>query len=207
LAAKEHFFEVIVAPEFSHGALRLLEARWANVRLLRVGDVSHQPARTNKHHGLEFKSMPGGVLVQEQDTCFTKESDLKLMAGPAPSRDQLTCARFLECVGRSLLSNAIVVGGPGEAAGSLHMYGAGAGQMDRVTSCRIAVEKAGDLARGAVAYSDAFFPFADGPEVLVRAGVKVIVHPGGSKRDEDTFSLCARAGVTCLTTGTRHFRH
>jgi phosphoribosylaminoimidazolecarboxamide formyltransferase/IMP cyclohydrolase len=79
--------------------------------------------------------------------------------------------------------------------------------VDRVTACRLAVEKAGERARGAVAVSDAFFPFPDGPRVLVEAGVKMIVHPGGSKRDGETFALCAEHGVTCMTTGTRRFRH
>ncbi|HBS28298.1 MAG TPA: bifunctional phosphoribosylaminoimidazolecarboxamide formyltransferase/inosine monophosphate cyclohydrolase, partial [Phycisphaerales bacterium] len=83
----------------------------------------------------------------------------------------------------------------------------GAGQMDRVTSCRLATEKAGALARGAIGVSDAFFPFSDGPEILIRAGVTTIVHTGGSKRDQDTFDLCDRHGVTVLTTGVRHFRH
>jgi phosphoribosylaminoimidazolecarboxamide formyltransferase/IMP cyclohydrolase len=79
--------------------------------------------------------------------------------------------------------------------------------MDRVTACRLAVEKAGPLAHGGIAASDAFFPFPDGPDLLIRAGVTTIVHPGGSKRDQDTFDLCERHAVTCLTTGVRHFRH
>ena len=91
------------------------------------------------------------------------------------------------------------------------LLGAGAGQMDRVASCRIAIEKAGDrlAVDGApiIAASDAFFPFPDGPERLIDAGVRCIVHPGGAKRDEETFALCEERGVTCLLTGTRHFRH
>ena len=111
----------------------------------------------------------------------------------------------MEPIARSLLSNAVCLGR--EDAGSLRLVGAGAGQMDRVTSCRLACEKAADTARGTLAYSDAFFPFADGPEILIAAGVTTIVHPGGSKRDDDTFALCNAKGVTCLTTGIRHFRH
>lgn len=87
------------------------------------------------------------------------------------------------------------------------MFGGGAGQMDRLTSCRLACEKAGPLAKGSIAYSDAFFPFSDGPQVLIDAGVRVIVHPGGSKRDPDTFKLCEDRGVSCVVTGMRHFRH
>ena len=87
------------------------------------------------------------------------------------------------------------------------MFGAGAGQMDRVTSCRLAVAKAGELARGACVFSDAFFPFADGPTILADAGVKCIMHPGGSKRDQETFDLCTQRGISCVISGLRHFRH
>lgn len=79
--------------------------------------------------------------------------------------------------------------------------------MDRVAACRLAVAKAGDRAAGAVAVSDAFFPFPDGPEILAEAGVAMIVHPGGSKRDDETFDLCRARGITCMTTGVRRFRH
>jgi len=200
LAARENFFEVIVAPEFSSDALAALRSRWANVRLLRVGGLdgaASQPA------GLEFRSIAGGVLVQERDTALA--GDFERRAGPAPTPAQLRAARFLEATGRSLFSNAVLIGG--DLGDAVAMFGAGAGQMDRVTSCRIAVEKAGARAKGAVAYSDAFFPFADGPGVLIGAGVSCIVHAGGSKRDQETFDACERAGVACLTTGLRHFRH
>jgi phosphoribosylaminoimidazolecarboxamide formyltransferase/IMP cyclohydrolase len=114
-------------------------------------------------------------------------------------------AAFLTAVVKHLKSNAVCIGRDGQ------LYGAGAGQMDRVASCRNAVEKAGARIREgsgiAVAASDAFFPFDDGPRLLIDAGVKCIVHPGGSKRDEDTFKLCEERGVTCLVTGARRFRH
>ena len=93
---------------------------------------------------------------------------------------------------------------------TLSVIGAGFGQVDRVTACRHAVERAGARLRSAgapAAASDAFFPFPDGPAILIEAGVRCIVHPGGSKRDQETTDLCARHGVTCLLTGTRHFRH
>lgn len=121
-------------------------------------------------------------------------------------------AAFALAVVKHLKSNAVCI-----AAGR-QLWGAGAGQMDRVASCRIAVDKArarlsGDVpaagGTGAmpVAASDAFFPFSDGPQLLIDAGVRCIVHPGGSKRDEDTFAACDKAGVTCLISGSRHFRH
>jgi phosphoribosylaminoimidazolecarboxamide formyltransferase/IMP cyclohydrolase len=87
------------------------------------------------------------------------------------------------------------------------LVGAGAGQMDRVASCHLAIEKAGDRARGAMVGSDAFFPFRDGPDLLIGAGVKGIVQPGGSKKDDDTIAVCNEAGVILMFTGQRHFRH
>ncbi len=204
LRDKDVFLEVIVAPRFSPGALEMLRARWANVRLLNVGDLDRGAASPS----VEYRSIPGGLLVQERDTLLAA-AEHEHKAGPPPTADQLRIAAFLEAPCRALFSNAVVLGGSfkGSAGPGVAMFGAGAGQMDRVTSCRLAVAKAGTRAPGSVAYSDAFFPFADGPQVLIDAGVKVIVHPGGSKRDQDTFELCEKMGVTCLTTGVRHFRH
>src|SRR5690606_32492239 len=134
-------------------------------------------------------------------------------AGPAPSHTQLAVAAFLEAAVRFVSSNAVVIGGfaddvtPTGAPGPMRLFGVGSGQVDRVTACRIAADKAGPRAHGAVAVGDAFFPFDDGPRILIDAGVSVIVHPGGSKRDQDTFDLCNARGVTCLTTGIRHFKH
>ncbi|MCC6676016.1 MAG: bifunctional phosphoribosylaminoimidazolecarboxamide formyltransferase/IMP cyclohydrolase [Phycisphaerales bacterium] len=213
----ELFLEVIVAPSFSPGALEKLRARWANIRLLEVGvlAVPTRPASTD--HGLfgpphlELRPVPGGLLAQQPDEKLARGAEVIHAAGPAPSTDQLRAAAFLEVVARSLTSNAIAIGGPAPESRStppgLRLFGAGAGQMDRVAACRIAVQKAGPLAHGAIAFSDAFFPFSDGPQVLIDAGVTTLVHPGGSKRDPDTFELCNQRGVTCLTTGLRHFRH
>jgi phosphoribosylaminoimidazolecarboxamide formyltransferase/IMP cyclohydrolase len=200
LNTKDIFLEVIVAPDFDPDALAILRARSANLRLLRVGPEHPDP------EPLEFRSIPDGVLVQERDRRLARLDEYTLRAGPTPSDADLRLARFLECVARSLVSNAVCIGalGPGDAP---MLVGAGAGQMDRVTACRLAVEKAGRHAKGGVAFSDAFFPFPDGPEILLDAGVRIIVHPGGSKRDDETFALCAARGAACLTTGLRHFRH
>lgn len=207
LTDKSVFLEVVAAPRFTKGAIAILQAKSANVRLLSCGFPIARPGERT----LEARSIPGGLLVQESDRRLTQAGELVHAAGPAPTPAQVTAALALEPVVRSLLSNAVLIGGMGRVAGSagesVSLFGAGAGQMDRVTSCRLAVEKAGARANGAVAVSDAFFPFADGPEILIAAGVKVLVHPGGSKRDQDTFDLCNRRGVTCLTTGLRHFRH
>ena len=203
LTDKSIFLEVIIAPSFTPGAVDILKAKSANVRLLACGGASPSaPA-------IESRSIPSGLLVQGRDTRLIARAELVHAAGPAPTAEQLDAALFLEPVARALLSNAVLIGGrpAGAPDGVYRSFGAGAGQMDRVTACRIAVEKAGDHAQGAIAFSDAFFPFADGPRILIDAGVKVLVHPGGSKRDQDTFDLCAQRGVTCLTTGVRHFRH
>lgn len=194
------FLEVLIAPSFEADALDALQSRWKNLRLLAVGDV------LRAGDARELRSIPGGFLAQSRDRQHPAASDWTHAAGPKPAADLLAAAAAMETVVRALSSNAVCIGGP-DASGAVSLAGAGAGQMDRVASCRIAVEKAGGRAQGGVAASDAFFPFADGPELLIDAGVKLIVHPGGSKRDQDTLDLCEKHGVTCMTTGVRHFRH
>jgi phosphoribosylaminoimidazolecarboxamide formyltransferase/IMP cyclohydrolase len=197
------FLELVIAPEFEPEALEMIAKRWANVRVMAVGERAGSAARK-----LEFRSVPGGMLAQDRDTTVSHPGQWEHKAGPAPTRPDLLAAAFLETVCRHVTSNAIVVGGfdPG-SPDVVRLFGIGSGQVDRVSACRLAVGKAGPLAKGAVAVGDAFFPFDDGPRVLADAGVKVIVHPGGSKRDEDTFKLCAERQICCMTTGTRHFRH
>lgn len=204
LCRNDVFLEVIVAPSFSDAALEQLRARWANVRLLAVGELRDLPVPP-----VECKFVPGGLLVQECDRALASAAEISHRAGPAPIDTTIQIAGFLEAVCRALTSNAIVIGGvsPERGPSCVRVFGAGAGQMDRVNACRIARRKAGKLAKGAVAFSDAFFPFPDGPKKLINAGVTTIAHPGGSKRDQDTFDLCQQSGVTCLTTGMRHFRH
>jgi phosphoribosylaminoimidazolecarboxamide formyltransferase/IMP cyclohydrolase len=199
IVAGEKFLEVVVAPSYDADALEILRARWKNARLLAVGPVSAVPK------SVLVRSIAGGFLAQEADTHAIVAEDFQLAAGPEPSAEVLRDAAFLTAVVKHLKSNAVCIGRGGQ------LYGAGAGQMDRVASCRNAVEKAGARVREgsgvAVAASDAFFPFDDGPRLLIDAGVKCIIHPGGSKRDEDTFRLCAERGVSCLVTGVRRFRH
>jgi phosphoribosylaminoimidazolecarboxamide formyltransferase / IMP cyclohydrolase len=199
IVAGEKFLEVVVAPSYDADALEILRARWKNARLLAVGPVSAVPK------SVLVRSIAGGFLAQEADTHAIVEEDFQLAAGPEPSAEVLRDAAFLTAVVKHLKSNAVCIGRGGQ------LYGAGAGQMDRVASCRNAVEKAGVRVREgsgvAIAASDAFFPFDDGPRLLIEAGVKCLVHPGGSKRDEDTFRLCAERGVSCLVTGVRRFRH
>jgi len=200
ICADDRFFEVIVAPAYHADALDKLRARWANVRLMQVGDRPGSTARK-----LDYRSVPGGMLVQDRDNRATDPTKWQHTAGPKPSEAQVSAGALLMSAVRALSSNAVAIGGPSNSGFAL--FGAGAGQMDRLASCRIATEKAGDRAKGAVAASDAFFPFDDGPRILAEAGVKTIIHPGGSKRDQDTFDLCDKHGITCLVTGQRHFRH
>lgn len=205
LVQKDIFLEVVVAPGYSAEGLEKLKARSANIRLLEVGAF---PKLAEGAVHLEQKLIPGGLLVQERDQRLTRHDEYQHRAGPIASEETLVVAAFMEAVTRSLLSNAVAIGGHSpQRPHAIRLFGAGAGQMDRVTSCRIAVEKAGANAKGGLAYSDAFFPFNDGPTILANAGVTTIVHPGGSKRDQDTFDLCQTRGITCLVTGIRHFRH
>lgn len=224
------FLEVIVAPSFAPEAAEALKLHSKMVRLLalrdEVAEFRDEEMRQyfEKQQTHTFKRIPGGLLVQTRDDVIADTAQWQHKAGPAPTSQQLRDAAVIETIAKHLTSNAIAIGGreptdEGDPLGyGVRLFGAGAGQMDRVNACRIAIEKAGPLARvgaggapgaggGAIAASDAFFPFPDGPELLINAGVKVIVHPGGSKRDDETFSLCERKGVTCLVTGVRHFRH
>ena len=195
------FLEVVLAPSFDPEASKLLAERWPNCRLLAVG-----PLDDLGRSGLAIRSVPGGLLAQERDTHPFSPDDLRHAAGPAASDELRMAASLAWTVVKHLKSNAVCI------ASGQRLLGAGAGQMDRVAACRIAIEKAGDLATVAangpiIAASDAFFPFEDGPTHLADAGVTCIIHPGGSKRDDETFALCEARGMTCLLTGVRHFRH
>jgi phosphoribosylaminoimidazolecarboxamide formyltransferase/IMP cyclohydrolase len=145
------------------------------------------------------------MLVQDRDIQPISTGAWQHAAGPAPTEADVRLGAFLVACVRALSSNAVVLGG--FDASGMRVFGSGAGQMDRVNACRVAIAKAGMLASGSVAVSEAFFPFPDGPALLIDAGVRTIIHPGGSKRDAETFALCDQRGVTCLITGTRHFRH
>ncbi|MFI4916197.1 MAG: bifunctional phosphoribosylaminoimidazolecarboxamide formyltransferase/IMP cyclohydrolase [Phycisphaerales bacterium JB060] len=204
LSARDLFLEVIVAPGFEEDALERLRERWKTTRLIPVGD-----AQGGSGAHIMVRTLPGGALAQEIDAMRPDPASWTLAAGPEPGEQTLAACAALVCVGRALTSNAVAVGGRSPDGAAL--YGAGAGQMDRVTSCRLAIQKAGDRVRscegGGIAASDGFFPFSDGPAILIDAGVRTIVQPGGSKRDDETIELCQREGVSLLMTGVRHFRH
>lgn len=190
------FTEVVAAPGFEDGALEVLAAK-KNIRLL-VVDSQGVPST-------EFRQVSGGLLVQDRDA-FQAAGDRPetwtLAAGRAADSALLGELEFAWKACRSVKSNAILLARDGASVGI------GMGQVNRVDSCRLAVSRAGDeRARGAVAASDAFFPFADGAQILIDAGVRAIVQPGGSIRDEETTAAADAAGVTMYLTGTRHFFH
>ena len=157
--------------------------------------------------GVAYRSISGGLLAQQIDNQPFQADDLRQVAGPDADEAMRKAAGIACTCVKHLKSNAVCIGN------TSRLFGAGAGQMDRVAACRIAVEKAASAIQDSqgtgavVAASDAFFPFPDGPEILIDAGVNCIVHPGGSKRDEETFELCEKRGVTCLLSGVRHFKH
>jgi len=191
----EVFTEVVVAPAYDEGAVDVL-SRKKNIRLLRT--AGHGGV------GLEVRQVCGGVLAQVADTIEADRDDpatWTLATGDAASEDVLADLAFAWRACRSVKSNAILLARDGASVGI------GMGQVNRVDSCRLAVERAGERAAGSVAASDAFFPFEDGPQILIDAGVTAIVQPGGSVRDELTVKACEAAGVTMYLTGTRHFAH
>jgi phosphoribosylaminoimidazolecarboxamide formyltransferase/IMP cyclohydrolase len=192
-AMTELFLEAIIAPAFDAGALELLGGK-KNLRLLAAGD----PLRWT---GFDFRSVRGGILIQETDIVGDRSDRWKTVTSRLPTPEELEDLRFAWTVCAHVKSNAIVF------AKGRQVVGVGAGQMSRVDSVRLAAAKAGERSRGAVAASDAFFPFADGVEAAAAAGVTAVIQPGGSMRDAEVFAAAERLGVTMITTGERHFRH
>ncbi|WP_347754412.1 bifunctional phosphoribosylaminoimidazolecarboxamide formyltransferase/IMP cyclohydrolase [Agrococcus sp. ProA11] len=191
---KDIFTEVVVAPDFEPEALELLSAK-KNIRLLRL------PADYARE-GSELRQVSGGVLVQQPDTFEGFSSHTwRRVSGSHVSDAVLTDLEFAWRAVRSVKSNGILLAAGGASVG------VGMGQVNRVDSCGLAVARAGDRAAGSVAASDAFFPFADGLQVLLDAGVAAVVQPGGSVRDEEVIAAANAAGITMYFTGERHFAH
>jgi phosphoribosylaminoimidazolecarboxamide formyltransferase/IMP cyclohydrolase len=196
ITSVDKLLEVIVAPSYADDALQLLRERWKNVRLLAVGEI--QSFDRSEHH---LHKIVGGYLVQERDLIGLNEADWKVVTKRPPTEQEMRDLRFAWLVCKHVKSNAIVL------AGQQMLLGTGAGQVDRVNAARIAVAKAGDRARGAVAASDAFFPFPDGPQLLLESGIKAIIQPGGSVRDQESIDAVNRADGTMIFTTQRHFMH
>ncbi|NBE80707.1 bifunctional phosphoribosylaminoimidazolecarboxamide formyltransferase/IMP cyclohydrolase [Micromonospora rubida] len=190
------FTEVLVAPEFEPGAAEVLQGK-KNIRLLRAPAYAPLPA--------EWRQVTGGILVQLADRIDADGDDpanWRLATGEAADEATLRDLAFAWRAVRAVKSNAILLAKGGATVG------VGMGQVNRVDSAKLAVTRAGvERAEGSVAASDAFFPFADGAKILIEAGVKAIVQPGGSIRDEEVIAACKEAGVTMYLTATRHFFH
>jgi phosphoribosylaminoimidazolecarboxamide formyltransferase/IMP cyclohydrolase len=196
------FIEVLLAPGYDEDALEVLQGK-KNVRLLELADW---PAPSRE---VEIKPVLGGLLVQDRDAVTEGRGEMRAMTERQPCESQWEDLLFAWKVCRYVRSNAIVIASGGAT------IGIGAGQMSRVDSVRIAVEKAQanqgragtDLLAGAALASDAFFPFADGPELAIAAGVTSIIQPGGSVRDADVVAAADAAGIAMVATDRRHFRH
>jgi phosphoribosylaminoimidazolecarboxamide formyltransferase/IMP cyclohydrolase len=190
---KPIFTEVVIAPGYEPEALALLQTK-KDLRILQLPDGF---AREET----EFKQLSGGILVQDADAHFAPFTDWTLVAGDPADDKTAADLEFAWRASRAVKSNAILLANDGASVG------VGMGQVNRVDSCNLAVTRAGDRARGSVAASDAFFPFADGAQILIDAGVRAIVQPGGSIRDQEVIDAATAAGVTMYFTGERHFFH
>jgi phosphoribosylaminoimidazolecarboxamide formyltransferase/IMP cyclohydrolase len=201
LVSGNRFVEVIVAPSFEGDAFALLtqKPKWGkSVRLLACGPFGPDARDRGE---LELKRLVGGFLLQERDLEVELPEHARVVTKTAPTGEQLTALLFANRIAKHVRSNAIVL------ASSTRVLGVGAGQMSRVDAVRLAVHKAGTGARGSVLASDAFFPFPDGVENAMEAGVAAILQPGGSVRDEQVVEACDKRGVPMVFTGARHFRH
>lgn len=200
LLAPGLFVEVIAAPAFESAAVELLTTKptWkASVRLVEIpsGDPWGPTA------GLEFRSVAGGLLAQRPDDACDDPATWRVVTQAAPAAPLTQPLDFAFTIVRRLTSNAIAV------CRGTSLVGAGTGQTSRVDAVRIALEKAGERARGSVLASDAFFPFPDSIELIARAGIAAIVQPGGSKRDPEVIAAADAAGIPMVFTSRRHFRH
>ena len=192
------FVELVFAPGYDEDALELLEQK-PNLRILDNGERRRPPVTEQ-----DLKRVRGGVLVQDRDTGLEVRDEMRAVTERKPTEEEWGELLFAMRVCKHVRSNAIVLGK------GLATAGIGAGQMSRVDSVRLAVDKARAAERdldGAVLASDAFFPFADGPELAIDAGARAIIQPGGSQRDSEVIQACERAGVAMVFTARRHFRH
>jgi phosphoribosylaminoimidazolecarboxamide formyltransferase/IMP cyclohydrolase len=194
----KQFIEVLLAPGYDEQALQTLQTK-KNVRLLELADWPEPSSE------IEAKAVVGGQLLQSRDRVTETREQMRVMSAREPSEQEWQDMLFAWTVCRHVRSNAIVIAADGAT------IGIGAGQMSRVDAVRIAVDKArsfrGELLAGSALASDAFFPFADGPEVALEAGVAAIIQPGGSVRDELTVAAADAAAATMVATDRRHFRH
>lgn len=198
-AKKMHpvFLEIIIAPSFSKEALEVLTTKKKNLRLLSL-DFTHAKASEKE---AEYTGVVGGLLVQNQDVVEEIANEWKVVTDRKPTEQELTALEFAWRSIKYVKSNAIII------TNDHQTLGVGAGQMNRVGSVKIAIEQAKDKLAGAVLASDAFFPFADNVEEIAKAGIKAIIQPGGSVRDQESIETANKYGLTMIFTDVRHFRH
>jgi phosphoribosylaminoimidazolecarboxamide formyltransferase/IMP cyclohydrolase len=195
-ALKEQFIEVLFARGYSGDALTAL-AEKQNMRILDDQDEHRGIAPGDPH----MRQVAGGLLVQDRDSLTERRAEMSVVSERAPAESEWRDLEFAWVVCKHVKSNAIVICRDGAT------IGIGAGQMSRVDSVRVAIEKAQDGVAGSALASDAYFPFSDGPELALEAGVSSIVQPGGSVRDNLTIEAVDQAGAAMVFTGHRHFRH
>jgi len=193
-ALESIFLEAIAAPDFTPEAEALLIARRKNCRLVKI---------TQPYDGseIEVRSVHRGLLIQQVDMGDPEDSVFRVVTNKQPSMEELNTLKFAWNVVQHVKSNAIVLAQPNKTVG------VGGGLPSRVDAVEIAIKKAANATNGAVMASDAFFPFADGIEAAIKAGVVAVIQPGGSIRDNEVIQAANDAGITMIFTGTRHFRH
>ncbi|OPY58642.1 MAG: Bifunctional purine biosynthesis protein PurH [Pelotomaculum sp. PtaU1.Bin035] len=189
------FLEVIIAPGYQDEALDILKRKSA-LRVLETGEITGQASDR-----FVTRKVNGGLLVQEADREVLRMPELKVVTKRQPAKEEMDELVFAMTVVKHVKSNAIVV------TKGRQQLGVGAGQMNRVGSARIALEQAGEKARGAVLGSDAFFPFRDTVDEAAKAGITAIIQPGGSIRDEESIEAADEHGISMVFTGMRHFKH
>ncbi|MFA6528864.1 MAG: bifunctional phosphoribosylaminoimidazolecarboxamide formyltransferase/IMP cyclohydrolase, partial [Candidatus Gracilibacteria bacterium] len=204
IAKEKLFVEIIIAPSFDKGALEILGKR-QNLRLLETGELRINPVER------DIKTVSGGILVQTADQYVVTDKDLKVVTKIKPTDEEMRAMLFARNVVKHVKSNSVVFARlekdktTGEEVEVT--TGIGAGQMSRVDAVYIATHKGGDLIKGSVLASDAFFPFSDGVEEAQKAGVTAVIQPGGSVRDPEVFKRADELGISMVTTGIRSFKH
>jgi phosphoribosylaminoimidazolecarboxamide formyltransferase/IMP cyclohydrolase len=192
----KNFFEVLLTPEVKEKALKFFSQKQKLIIL--TNPALKKPKITKE---LDFKKIRGGFLVQEPDLKKIKEKDLKVATNVRPAKKQIKDLLFAWTICKVSKSNAIVL------VKDETLISSGVGQQDRKRACELAILKAGKRAKNTVAASDGFFPFSDGPEILIKAGIKTIIQPGGSIHDNDIIKLCDRQKIPMVFTGIRCFKH
>lgn len=193
-ALVENFYEIVIAPDYDPEALKILKTR-KNLRILKI------PFEGMKYAPYEYRSIEGGMLVQEKDTIVFKPSQLKVVTKRKPSKKEMNALKFAFTVVKYVKSNAIVI------TDANSTIGIGAGQTSRIDAVRIAIQKARRSTKGAVAASDGFFPFRDSVDELAKAGITAIIQPGGSIRDQESIEAANEHNIAMVFTDIRHFRH